>query len=113
MSGGDMATQTPKIVEFPSIRRAGQGGPAPSRFHERFGSDNHVLDPAWPRITTQASEAPFAPRRDGLRVLLINAPIREWSYPNILPIGHAYVAAGPATDGHTIHVPDPKREPKA
>jgi len=27
-----------------------------------------------------------------LRVLLINAPIREWSYPNILPIGHAYVA---------------------
>ena len=112
MSGGDMATQTPQIVEFPSIRRAGQGGAAPARFHERFGSDNHVLDAAWPRITTQASEAPFAPRRDGLRVLLINAPIREWSFPNILPIGHAYVAAVAAMDGHTIDVLDLNAERK-
>jgi radical SAM superfamily enzyme YgiQ (UPF0313 family) len=112
MSGGDMATQTPQIVEFPSIRRAGQGGPAPARFHERFGADNHVLDPAWPRITTQVSEASFAPRRDGLRVLLINAPIREWSYPNILPIGHAYVAAVAAMDGHTIDVLDLNAERK-
>ena len=107
-----MATQTPQIVEFPSIRRAGQGGAAPARFHERFGSDNHVLDAAWPRITTQASEAPFAPRRDGLRLLLINAPIREWSYPNILPIGHAYVAAVAAMDGHTIDVLDLNAERK-
>jgi radical SAM superfamily enzyme YgiQ (UPF0313 family) len=106
MSGGDMATQSPQIVEFPTIRRAGQGGPAPARFHERFAADSRVLDPAWPRITSQASEAPFAPRREGLRLLLINAPIREWSYPNIVPIGHAYVAAVAAMDGHTIDVLD-------
>jgi anaerobic magnesium-protoporphyrin IX monomethyl ester cyclase len=109
-----MTTQsaTPQIVEFPSIRRAGGGGSAPGRFHERFAADNHALDPAWPRITTQPSEGTFAPRRDGLRVLLINAPIREWSFPNILPIGHAYVAAVAAMDGHTIDVLDLNAERK-
>src|SRR5438093_1544034 len=48
------------------------------------------------------------------RVLFINAPIREWSYPNILPIGHAYVGAVAAMDGHTVDVLDlnaERREP--
>ncbi len=78
----------------------------PPRFHERFGAAGHVLDPRWPRVTTEDSERLFAARRDGLRLLLINAPIREWSYPNILPIGHAYVGAVAAMDGHTVDVLD-------
>jgi radical SAM superfamily enzyme YgiQ (UPF0313 family) len=39
-------------------------------------------------------------------VLFINAPIREWSYPNILPIGQAYVGAVAVMDGHTLDVLD-------
>src|SRR5204863_3224885 len=110
-SEGMMTTDsvTPRPLDFPSLRRAG-GGPAPARFYERFGADNQALDPAWSRITTQASEAPYAPRRDGLRVLLINAPIREWPYPNILPIRHAYVPPLSATDRVTTAVLDLYRE---
>jgi len=78
----------------------------PDRFHRRFQTTGQVSGPLRPRITTEASESQFAPRSDGLRVLFINAPIREWSYPNILPIGHAYVAAVAAMDGHTIDVLD-------
>src|SRR5207247_8916028 len=67
-----------------------------------FGDNGHALDSGAPRITTEESERLFEQRRDGLRVLFINAPIREWSYPNILPIGHAYVGAVAAIDGHTV-----------
>lgn len=97
------------------IRPAGRPGqPAPERFYQRFDGQGQVLDPSWPRITGEASQAAFEPRKDGLRVLFINAPIREWSYPNILPIGHAYVAAVAAMDGHSVDVLDlnaERREP--
>jgi radical SAM superfamily enzyme YgiQ (UPF0313 family) len=95
-----------KTLDLPADRRTGSGGRAPERFHERFDADGHVRDPQWPRITDEASERLFAPRPDGLRVLFINAPIREWSYPNIVPIGQAYVAAVAAMDGHTVDVLD-------
>lgn len=89
------------------------GGPAPARFYERFGPAGAALDPRWPRITRETTERHFEPRRDGLRMLFINAPIREWSYPNILPIGHAYVAAVAAMDGHAIDVLDLNAERRA
>ena len=73
----------------------------PERFYQRF-TDGRVRDGAWPRITDDDSVQHFTPREDGLRLLLINAPIREWSYPNILPIGQAYIAAVAAMDGHTV-----------
>lgn len=80
-------------------------GTAPRFFHERF-SDGRCLDPSLPRITTRNSDAQFAPRDEGLRMLMINAPIREWSYPNIIPIGHAYVASVAVMDGHKVDVLD-------
>ncbi len=95
-----------KILEIPPVKRGASGENAPARFYRRFASDGHVLDSRWPRVTTQDSERLLEPRKDGLRVLLINAPIREWSYPNILPIGHAYVGAVAAMDGHTVDVLD-------
>ena len=107
----DASTRT---RDLPLSQPGASGSAAPARFYQRFGDHGHVGDPGWPRITTQESERPFAPRRDGLRVLFINAPIREWSYPNILPIGHAYVGAVAAMDGHTVDVLDlnaERREP--
>jgi len=86
----------------------------PERFYQRFSGNGQVLDPAWPRITGETSERIFEPRRSGLRVLFINAPIREWSYPNIMPIGHGYVGAVAAMDGHAVDVLDlnaERREP--
>jgi radical SAM superfamily enzyme YgiQ (UPF0313 family) len=65
-----------------------------------------VGDEAWPRITTEASESGSPSRADGLRVLLINPPIREWSYPNIMPIGQGYVGAVAVMDGHDLRVLD-------
>ncbi len=100
--------------ELPLLPRSAPDQPAPDRFWQRFDTQGQVLGSAWPRITDEASEAAIRPRRDGLRVLFINAPIREWSYPNILPIGQAYVAAVAAMDGHTIDVLDlnaERREP--
>jgi radical SAM superfamily enzyme YgiQ (UPF0313 family) len=91
-------------VPLPTMRRPAGGAPPP-RFHERFAS-GEVLAGGWPRITTEASTQQFEPRRDGLRVLFINAPIREWSFPNIMPIGHGYVGAVAAMDGHTVDVLD-------
>lgn len=76
------------------------------RFYERFNTRGEVLDPDWPRVTTEKSLRSFPVRSDRLRLLLINAPIREWSYPNIMPIGHGYVAAVAAMDGHLIDVLD-------
>src|SRR2546425_11327971 len=66
-----------------------------------------------PRSTLFPYTTLFRSRRDGLRVLFINAPIREWSYPNILPIGHAYVGAVAAMDGHTVDVLDLNAERRA
>jgi radical SAM superfamily enzyme YgiQ (UPF0313 family) len=104
----------PKTIDLPLLTpRRDVGGPPPPRFHERFTAAGAVLDARWPRITRDASEQQFEPRRDGLRVLFINAPIREWSYPNILPIGHAYVAAVAAMDGHAIDVLDLNAERRA
>lgn len=82
------------------------GGPAPARLHERFDARGEVGDETWKRITTEASEVDFPARADGLRVLLINPPIREWSYPNIMPIGQGYVGAVAAMDGHALRVLD-------
>ncbi len=101
-------------IELPLLRPAPPAGPPPARVHERFDANGQVLGAGWPRVTTEASERLFEPRRRGLRVLCINAPIREWSYPNILPIGQAYVAAVAAMDGHTVDVLDlnaERREP--
>src|SRR2546425_10906601 len=106
----DASTRT---RDLPLLQPGASGSAAPARFYQRFGDHGHVLDSAWPRITTQESERPFAPRRDGLRVLFINAPIREGSYPNILPIGHAYVGAVAAMDGHTVDVLDLNAERRA
>ncbi|MBI3011127.1 MAG: B12-binding domain-containing radical SAM protein [Candidatus Omnitrophica bacterium] len=79
---------------------------APERFYQRFGPDGRVLNPTWPRLTTEASLQAFPSRPSGRRLLLINAPIREWSYPNIMPIGHGYVAAAAIMDGHTVRALD-------
>jgi len=103
-----------KVLEVPFVKKGTSGGSAPARFYQRFASDGRALDPHWPRVTSEDSERLFERRRDGLRVLLINAPIREWSYPNILPIGHAYVGAVAAMDGHAVDVLDlnaERREP--
>src|SRR2546425_768200 len=107
----DASTRT---RDLPLERPGASGSADPARFYQRFGDQGHVSDPGWPRITPQESERSFARGRDGLRVLFINAPIREWSYPNILPIGHAYVGAVAAMDGHTVDVLDlnaERREP--
>lgn len=106
-------TSSPTIGP-PLLRPPVPAGPVATRVYQRFDSNGRVLDTRWPRITTEASERLFEPRKGGLRVLFINAPIREWSYPNILPIGHAYVAAVAAMDGHTVDVLDlnaERREP--
>ncbi len=78
----------------------------PERFYQRFSADGEILNPAWPRITTIESEKQFQPRDEGLDVLFINAPIREWSYPNIMPVGQGYVASVAVMDGHRVHVLD-------
>lgn len=77
-----------------------------ARFFERFAPGGAAVDPGLSRITTDESVSRFAPREDGLRVLLINPPIREWSYPNIMPLGQAYVASVAAMDGHRVEVLD-------
>ena len=103
-----------KVLEIPLVKKGTSGGSAPARFYQRFASDGRALDPHWPRVTSEDSERLFVRRKDALRVLLINAPIREWSYPNILPIGHAYVGAVAAMDGHAVDVLDlnaERREP--
>lgn len=78
----------------------------PERFYQRFGASGEILNPAWSRITSEQSEQGFERKRTGLRVLFINPPIREWSYPNIMPIGQGYVAAVAAMDGHHVDVLD-------
>lgn len=79
--------------------------PTFQRFHQRFVS-GQSLAPSLPRLTTRTSESMFQPRDESLDVLLINAPIREWSYPNIMPIGQGYVGAVAVMDGHRLDVLD-------
>ena len=88
-------------------------GAPPAKFYERF-TNNVCRNSNWPRITTRESVADFAPRDEGMDLLLINAPIREWSYPNIEPIGQGYVASVATMDGHRVSVLDlnaERREP--
>src|SRR5215470_15221819 len=74
-------------------------------FYERFVG-GICRAPDLPRLTTRQSATQFSPRDEGLHVLLINAPIREWSFPNIFPIGHGYVGAVATMDGHRLSVLD-------
>lgn len=93
-------------------RAGGNGSEPPAYFYQRFGPTGECLNPGWPRITTWESEKAFSPREKGLRVLLINPPIREWSWPNIMPIGQGYVGAVAAMDGHQVDVLDLNAERK-
>jgi len=88
------------------ISGSGKRSAAPERFYQRFGPAGEVLDPHWPVLTTEESASAFPARKNGLRMLFINPPIREWSYPNIMPVGQGYVAAVAAMDGHTVDVLD-------
>jgi anaerobic magnesium-protoporphyrin IX monomethyl ester cyclase len=92
---------------------------SPSRsfkyFYQRF-ENGRCIKPSAPKITTEESAHQFKPRKNGLKVLLINPPIREWSYPNIIPIGQAYIASVAIMDGHKVEVLDlnqDRREPVA
>ena len=73
-------------------------------FFEHFDNGRCIEKPA--RITTDASISQFSERQGGLKVLLINPPIREWSYPNIEPLGLAYIASVIVMDGHKLSVLD-------
>ena len=94
-----MDTEQVTIQVTPTVSRA------PERFYQRF-HEGQVLDASWPRITTEESAKAFPPRVDGLKILFINAPIREWSYPNIMPLGHGYVASVAVMDGHQVRALD-------
>ncbi len=41
-----------------------------------------------------------------MKILLINPPIREWSRPNVLPLGLGYLAAVARNAGHEVEVMD-------
>jgi len=41
-----------------------------------------------------------------MKILLINPPIREWSKPNVFPLGLGYIAAVLLRDGHDVEVLD-------
>lgn len=76
-----------------------------SHFHTRF--ENGLFQaPDAPRLTGRDSEVLFSARDEGLHLLLINAPIREWSYPNIMPLGHGYIGSVAKMDGHRLSVLD-------
>ncbi len=81
------------------------GQSIPTRFYQRF-QDGQCLDSSLPRITTKESEKQFPLRDEGLNFLIINAPIREWSFPNIMPLGHGYVGSVASMDGHKLDVLD-------
>ena len=94
-----MDTEPITITVAPAVAQA------PERFYQRF-HDGRSLHAGWPRITTEESVKAFPPRVDGLKLLMINAPIREWSYPNIMPLGHGYVASVAVMDGHQVRALD-------
>ena len=75
------------------------------RLYERFPA-GRCTRPDLPRLTTRDTADRFTPRDEGLSLLLINAPIREWSYPNIMPLGQGYIGAAAVMDGHRIVVLD-------
>lgn len=93
------------MFEAISLVNVNTGKGMSDRFYQRY-QDGLCLNPDLPRITTKESEKQFQPREEGLDVLMINAPIREWSYPNIMPIGHGYVGAAAVMDGHKLDVLD-------
>ena len=62
----------------------------------------------FPRVTDDTSLRHFP--RGGLRILLINAPIRTWSFPNISPLGQEYIGAAAWMDGHDVRVLDVNAE---
>ena len=74
-------------------------------FFHHFDSSGEAKE-EFPRITTDITEQQFKKRKNGLKILLIHLPIREWSYPNIFPIGHGYVASVAMMDGHSVSVLD-------
>lgn len=41
-----------------------------------------------------------------MKILLINPPIREWSKPNVFPLGLGYIAAVLLQEGHEVEVMD-------
>ena len=84
---------------------------SPEKFYQRF-RDGEVLDPNLPRFTTEESARQFPAGSKPLNILFINPPIREWSYPNIMPIGHGYVAAVAVMDGHRVSALDLNAERK-
>jgi len=88
-----------------SMVNVNTGRVACDRLYQRF-VEGQCMHPTWSRITTKESEEKFQPRDEGLKFLIINAPIREWSYPNIMPIGHGYVGAVARMDGHKLDVLD-------
>jgi len=76
------------------------------RFFERYDSTGNELSYNEPRITGDDSLSLFHPRDKGLKIVIINPPIREWSYPNIMPLGQGYVASVAMMDGHKVYVLD-------
>ena len=101
----------PTVKTSPSsTHQTGTGGETPY-FHRRF-VEGVSVDVSAARITDRPSESLFTPRDEGLHLLLINAPIREWSYPNIMPLGHGYVGAVALMDGHRVSVLDLNAERK-
>ena len=94
------------LVKTIGIAPAARSADQPERFYQRFGAHGEILGPDWLRLTSEETAARFKPRDEGLRILLINPPIREWSHPNILPIGQAYVASVAVMDGHHLSVLD-------
>lgn len=80
-------------------------------FFQRFNGKGELVGD-YPRITNEDTLADFPERKNGLNILLIHVPIREWSYPNIFPIGEGYIASVAKMDGHRVHVLDLNAERK-
>ena len=74
------------------------------KLYERFSAGRYVADRGLPRLTDDGTLRRFP--RGGLRILLVSAPIREWSFPNIAPLGQEYVAASAWMDGHDVRILD-------
>jgi len=74
------------------------------RFYLRFNNGECVVDGNV--ISSEESLSLFKKREGGLRVLLVNAPIRQWAFPNIEPIGLCYIASSAIVDGHNVEILD-------